>query len=51
MAGRIEDEFLDVLQNIEAALVSVYKAHSEMTDYDAQAAVNALIRLYQAEIR
>src|SRR5207249_10968068 len=33
------------------ALVSVYKAHADMTDYDAQAAVNALLRAYQAEAR
>ena len=51
MPGRPEEQFMDVLQNIESALVSVYKAHADMTDYDAQAAVNALARAYHAEAR
>ena len=50
MPGRPEEQFMDVLQNIESALVSVYKAHADMTDYDAQAAVNALMRAYQARM-
>ncbi len=44
-----EEKYLDVLQNIEAGIVSVYREHPEMTDYDAQKAVEALIREYQAE--
>ena len=51
MPEKFEDQYLDVLQNIEFALVSAYKAQAEMTDYDALAAVNALIRAYQSETR
>lgn len=51
MAGEFEEEYLDVLQNIEAALASAYRQHSSMTDYDARAAVDALIRDYQAEMK
>jgi hypothetical protein len=48
---KVEDEFLDVLQNIEFALVSVYNEDEEMTDYEAEKAINSLIRLYTAEQR
>jgi hypothetical protein len=44
-----EEKYLDVLHNIEAGIVSVYRNHPEMTDYEAQKAVEALIREYQAE--
>lgn len=47
--GRFEDEYLDVLQNIEFALVSVYREHPEMTDWDAMEAVRGLIRTYKAD--
>ena len=45
----IEDDYLDVLQNIEAGIVAVYRKNKQMLDYDAEAVVNALIRDYQAE--
>ena len=45
----IEDEYLDVLQNIEAGILSVYRNNKQMLDYDAEAVVNALIRDYGAE--
>src|SRR5678815_1793348 len=51
MPGRVEEKFLDVMQNIESALVSTYKAYPDMVDYDALDAVNALIRVYQSEVR
>ena len=44
-----EDEYLDVLQNIEFAIVSVYRQNTELTDYDVDKVLNALIRAYQAE--
>ncbi len=47
--GDFEEKYLDVLQNIETGIVSVYRSHPEMTDYDAQKAVETLIREYQAE--
>jgi len=46
-----EKKYEDVLQNIEFALVQLYAAHPEMTDWDAHEAVNGLIRVYQAEAR
>lgn len=46
-----EEQYLDVLQNIEFALVSTYKGHRDMIDADANAAISGLIRLYQAEQR
>lgn len=47
--GRVEDEYIDVLQNIEFALVATYQEHPEMTDWDAMEAVKGLIRTYKAE--
>jgi hypothetical protein len=49
--GEFEEQYEDVLQNIEFALVQVYRADEEMTDFDALQAINALIRTYQAEER
>ncbi len=51
MAEKFEDQYLDVLQNIEFALVTVYRQHAQMTDLDASDALNALIRGYHAETR
>jgi hypothetical protein len=44
-----ENEYLDVLQNIEFALASVYREHSEMTDYNADKVVEVILREYKAE--
>ncbi len=44
-----EEEYLDVLQNIEFAIVSVYRENSQLTDYDVEKALNALIQEYQGE--
>lgn len=44
-----EDQYLDVLQNIETAIVSVYREHPILTDYDVDNALNALLRAYRAE--
>jgi hypothetical protein len=49
MAEKFEDQYLDVLQNIEFALVSVYREHPKMTDWAAHYAVDTLIRTYSAE--
>jgi hypothetical protein len=45
----LEDEYLDVLQNIEAAIVSVYREQAELMDYDVEKALNALLLEYQAQ--
>lgn len=49
--AKVEEEFEDVLQNLEFALVQVYRAHDEMTDWEAETAVTSLIRTYNAEAR
>ena len=44
-----EEEYLDVLQNIEAAIVGVYREQPALLDYEVENALNALLREYQAE--
>ena len=51
MADDFEDKYLDVLQNIESAIVGVYRGQRAMTDWEALNAVEALIRHYQAEAK
>ena len=46
-----EEQYQDVLQNIEFALVSTYEEYPDMIDADAGNAISGLIRLYQAEQR
>ena len=48
---KFEEEYLDVLQNIEFGIVKVYRQQPEMTDWDALDAIEALIRSYTAEAR
>ena len=48
---KVEEQFEDVLQNIESGVVSVYHAHSELVDWDVEVAYEALIQFYQAEAR
>lgn len=45
----IEDTYLDVLQNIEFAIVVTYKERREMTDYDVMRMFDALLNGYVAE--
>jgi len=44
-----EEEYLDVLQNIEAAIISVYRQQAELVDYEVDQALDALLREYQAQ--
>ena len=44
-----EEQYVDVLQNIEFAIIGVYRNKPEITDYDAQDAIDALVRFYSAE--
>jgi hypothetical protein len=46
---KVEDEYQDVLQNIEFAIVSVYRQDRSVLDMDVLDAVNALTRCYEAE--
>jgi len=48
---KVEEQFEDVLQNIESGVVSVYHAHPELVDWDVEVAYEALIQFYQAEAR
>ncbi len=42
---------MDVLQNLEFAVVEVWRAHPEMTDYVAGRAYEAVFQLYRSELR
>jgi hypothetical protein len=44
-----EDQYLDVLQNIEMAIVSVYREHSTLLDYDVDKVLNILWTEYRSE--
>ncbi len=44
-----EEEYLDVLQNIEVAIVGVYRENPDLLDYDVDKALNALWMEYRAE--
>ena len=46
-----ESQYEDILQNIEAGIVCVHRDHPTMTDWQALAAVEALLRTYQAEAK
>jgi len=45
----IEDQYLDVLQNIEAAIVATYRRYPRMTDYEVMRTLEAVIDSYKAE--
>jgi len=47
--SHLEDEYLDVLQNIEFAIVTVYHHNPELTDYDVDNVLNTLIRAYRSQ--
>ena len=45
----VDDQYLDVLQNIEAGIVVVYREHADMSDYAVMRMLEALIDRYTAE--
>ena len=45
----VEDEYKDVLQNIEFTIVSLYRRHPEMTDYAVTRMLETLTNVYKAE--
>jgi hypothetical protein len=47
---RVEDELLDVLQNIEFAIVSEFRKDGAILDLNVLDAVSALVRHYEAEM-
>lgn len=46
-----EEEYADVLQNLEFGIVRIYQKQPEMTDYNAMDGIEGLIRKYIAEER
>lgn len=46
MKRKVEEEYADVLQNIEAAIEAVFGNNPKVTDRDVLAAVDALIKTY-----
>jgi hypothetical protein len=47
----LEEEYLDVLQNMEASINAVYVENAALTDYEVDRALEALIKTYQGEAR
>jgi hypothetical protein len=45
----IEYEHMDVLQNMEFAIVTLYREDADMLDYDADEAFDGLIHEYRLE--
>ena len=46
---RVEEQYADVLQNIESAIVAVYEDQPALLDIDVLDAIDALIRRYLRE--
>ena len=42
-----DDQYLDVLQNIEFSIITVYHQYPDLTDYDVDNVLNILIRTYR----
>ena len=51
MADSFEDRYMDVLQNIESAIVGTYRQHPELSDRNVKDVLDVLIRSYQIEAR
>lgn len=49
MAAGFEEQYQDVLQNIEFAIVQVYRTHPDLLDYHVEDALQALSSEYAAE--
>lgn len=46
---RIEEEYMDVLQNMEAVIVVLFRQKSDLLDYDVDEAFDVLIHEYRLE--
>lgn len=49
MSDNFEDQYLDVLQNLEAAIAAFFDQHADISDASVDRALEALIRLYKAD--
>ena len=47
----VQDQYTDVLQNLEQAVVSIFRQNPDMTDYVVQRAYEAAYERYRAEQR
>jgi hypothetical protein len=47
---KVEEEYLDVLQNIEFVIVSAFRRHPELSDHGVMRALEAVTDSYAAEI-
>lgn len=45
----VEEEYLDVLQNIEFVIAGVHRQEPQLVDFDVENAVNALLTRYKAQ--
>lgn len=45
----IEDDYMDVLQNIEMTILRVYREHADLLDYDVDKVLNLLWTEYRHE--
>jgi hypothetical protein len=46
---KVEEEFEDVLQNIEFSIIQIYRNDPDLIDAEVLTAIEALIRFYSAE--
>lgn len=46
---RVEDQYMDVLQNIEFGVISTFRQHPDLTDFDVETVYNALIQYYKSK--
>jgi hypothetical protein len=49
IVGAFEDQYIDVLQNIEMSILSVYREHDDLLDYDVDKVLNILWTEYRNE--
>jgi hypothetical protein len=47
---KIEEEYQDILQNIEVTVANLYRRHSELTDHAVLRTYEALVQAYSAEV-
>ncbi len=50
MAENFDEQYMDVLQIIEFAIMQVYRAQPELSDYNVEKALGALVRVYQSQV-
>ena len=47
----IEEEYLDVLQNLEEAIIGYYNQNPELIDAEVETAISWLVKFYSAEVQ